>query len=45
MWTIGGGRSWEGHEKGCEVPELEEEFFKALGAKGGETQTEMSLLT
>ena len=41
------GKSWKG-KKGMRrggVFEMEEEFFKGPGAKGGETQTEMSLFT
>jgi len=47
VWTVGGRRSWKdrkGMRKGRYVS-WRKSFLEALGAKGGDTQTEMSLLT
>ena len=47
VWTVGGRRSWKdrkGMRKGRYVS-WRKSFLEALGAKGGDTQTKMSLLT
>ena len=47
VWTVGGRRSWKdrkGVRKGRYMS-WRKSFLEALGAKGGDTQIEMSLLT
>ena len=46
-WTVGGRRSWKGRKdmrKGRYVS-WRKSFLEVLGAKVGDTQTEMSLVT